>query len=205
MSTLTNTGAIAVMVCTLTSPAASADPESNSKGWSQDKVTVTDLSETGRAGKSLMATTIMDAPLQKICALIQDYPAYPQFMPHTDATKVVQLASDFSLIDMTLKLPMGKFKRYRLKMQSQLSVQSCHVAWTMIPREDLKIDETIADTTGYWQLTPDPANSRKTLVTYFVYSDPGPVPFGLGWVVTMLGKRSLPATLEAVRDRVTTQ
>lgn len=204
MSSLTNTAAIAVIFCTLSS-SAGAEQETRPKDWSEDKVTVTDLSETGRAGKSFMATTRIDAPLQRICAVIQDYPAYPQFMPHTDATKVVQQARDFSLIDMTLKLPMGKFKRYRLKMQSQSNPQSCHVAWMLIPREDLQIDETITDTTGYWQLTPDLANGHKTLVSYFVYSDPGPVPFGLGWIVAMLGKHSLPGTLEAVRNRVTAQ
>lgn len=203
MPTLSNTGAIAVIFCTLTSPAASAEAEADPKGWSENKVTVTDLSEEGKAGKTFMATTLMDAPLQKLCAAIQDYPAYPQFMPHTDATQVVQQASDFSLIDMALKLPMGQFKRYRLKMQPQLRPQSCHVAWTLIPREDLQIDETIADTSGYWQLTPDPANGHKTLVRYFVYSDPGPVPFGLGWIVAMLGKYSLPGTLDALRNRVT--
>lgn len=203
MPKLTKSAAVAIIFCTLASAPAAAEQATLLADGAQDQVTVTDLSETGKAGKSFMATTLMAAPLQKICTLIQDYSAYPQYMPHTQATEVLEQAGDFALIDMTLKLPMGKFKRYRLKMQSQLGPQSCHVAWTLIPREDLPIDETIADTTGYWQLTPDPAHSDKTLVRYFVYSDPGPVPFGLGWIVTMLGKYSLPGTLEAVRNRVT--
>jgi hypothetical protein len=34
-----------------------------------------------------------------------------------------------------------------------------------------------------------------------VYADPGPVPFGFGWIVDMMSKRSLPRTLEALRAR----
>lgn len=199
------TSALTAIFCALLNASAFALPEADLTGLSEDKVTVTDLSKPAAAGKTFMAMTIIDAPVQKICSVILDYRAYPRFMPNTDATSIVQVEDDFSVIDMTLKLPLGKYKRYRLRMQTKLDPQSCHVAWSLIPREDLPIEETIADTTGYWQLTPDPSHGNKTLVKYFVYSDPGPVPYGLGWIVASLSKHSLPRTLEAVRTRVAAQ
>jgi hypothetical protein len=71
----------------------------------------------------------------------------------------------------------------------------------MVPRPELTQEETIADTSGYWDLAPLASNKNKTVVKYFVYSDPGPVPMGLGWIVDSLGKDSLPKTLEALRNK----
>ena len=173
-------------------------------GLSETQVATVDVSKPDRAGKTFIAATIINAPVRKLCAIILDYPDYPNFMPNTDKTKVVQATDDFSVVDMTLKLPFGKIKKYRLKLEPRTSAQSCHLAWKLIQWEELKPDETIADTTGYWQLTRHPANANKTVVEYFVYADPGPIPFGLGWIVDIMSKYSLPKTLEAVRTRALT-
>lgn len=148
-----------------------------------------------------MAATIINAPVPKLCSIILNFSDYPSFMPNTDKTVVVRSANDISLVDMTLKLPLGKIKKYRLQMEAKPNSLSCQLAWKLIPREDLKPEETIADTSGYWKLVPSSSDAGKTLVKYFVYSDPGPVPYGLGWIVDSLGKDSLPKTLEALRIR----
>jgi ribosome-associated toxin RatA of RatAB toxin-antitoxin module len=168
---------------------------------SESQVAITDLSAPSVPGKSFAAATLMNAPVQKLCSLITDYTAYPSFMPNTDKTRVSYAGEDYAVIDMTLKLPLGKIKKYRLRMELQSTPQACHLAWKMIPWEELKPDETIGDTSGYWHLTPHPSNRSKTVVEYFVYADPGPVPFGLGWIVDMMSKESLPRTLEAVREK----
>lgn len=41
----------------------------------------------------------------------------------------------------------------------------------------------------------------KTVVQYYVYTDPGSVPLGAGWIVDSMSKDSLPKTLEALRAR----
>jgi hypothetical protein len=168
---------------------------------SESQVAITDVSKAGVAGKSFLAATIIDAPVTQLCSIILNFPAYPSFMPNTDKTVVVQASDAYSLVDMTLKLPLGKIKKYRLRMEGKSSAQSCHLGWKMVPQAELKPEETIADTTGYWELALHPENKNKTVVKYFVYSDPGPVPMGLGWVVDSLGKDSLPKTLEALRGK----
>lgn len=195
---------LAVIFCGCTEAYAYAQQAIDMTSLSDSQVTTMDVSKPDRAGKTFVAATIMNAPVHRLCSIILNYPDYPNFMPNTDKTRVVQASNDFSVVDMTLKLPLGKIKRYRLKLQPKISPQSCHLAWKLIPREDLKPDETIADTSGYWQLTPDPSNPNRTIVEYFVYADPGPVPFGLGWIVDIMSQYSLPKTLEAVRHRALT-
>lgn len=170
-------------------------------GLSENQVVTIEVGKPDDTGKTFVAATVINAPAQKICSIILNYPDYPSFMPNTDKTKVIQATDDYSVVDMTLKLPLGKIKRYRLKLEPKTSRQTCRLAWKLIPWEELKPDETIADTSGYWQLTPHPSNANKTIVEYFVYADPGPVPFGFGWIVDILSKYSLPKTLEAVRNK----
>lgn len=181
------------------SAAFAADPIDN-RALSDSKVTMVDVSKAGSPGKSFVAGTIVRAPLPKVCAVLQDYAAYPSFMPNTESAKVSQSGPGYALVDVTLKLPMGKIKKYRLRMEPKVGADSCLLAWKQVPWEGLKQEETIADTTGHWQLSPGPG-AGTTIVRYKVYTDPGPVPFGLGWIVDSMSKDSIPQTLDALRKR----
>ena len=167
----------------------------------ETRVDVADVSKPGAPGKSYLAETVIAAPMPKLCGIVTDYAAYPGFMPNTDQAKVVQSTDAYTLVDMTLKLPMGKIKKYRLRMEPKSAPASCHLAWKLVPQPALKQEDTIADTTGYWDIVPLAADRYKSVVKYSVYSDPGPVPMGLGWIVDSLGKDSLPKTLEALRAK----
>jgi ribosome-associated toxin RatA of RatAB toxin-antitoxin module len=180
---------------------AVSQPLGDSGQGGEQQVTITDFSNRSSPGRTFAANTVIDAPLQKLCAIIQDYAGYSQFMPNTDNAKVVQAAGDYSVVEMSLKLLLGKMKRYRLRLEPKVTLQACHLSWKQVPWEELKPDDTIADTSGYWHLTPHPAHPSKTVVEYFVYADPGYVPFGFRWIVDLMSKESLPKTLEALRGR----
>ncbi len=179
----------------LVAVSALADPVS------ETQVSVADVSKPGVPGKAYLAQTIIAAPVPRLCGIIEDYAAYPGFMPNTEQARVVQAGEGFALVDMTLKLPMGKIKKYRLRMEPKNTPALCRLAWKLVPQPELKQEDTIADTSGYWDLQPLAADKNKSVVKYYVYSDPGPVPMGLGWIVDSLGKDSLPKTLEALRAR----
>lgn len=174
--------------------AASIDPQTLTAA-----VTMHEVSQPGRPGKAFAAGTLIDAPLATVCTLIQDYPAYPRFMPNTSSTVVSSSGPGFSVIDVTLSLPMKKVKKYRLRMTPRVAGDSCTLAWKMVPWPGLKQEETIADTSGQWQLSS--AAGGKTAVLYAVHTDPGPVPFGLGWIVDSMSKDSIPQMIDAVRKR----
>lgn len=163
------------------------------------EVRVVDQTRAGSPGKTFAAATIIDAPMASVCKVLQQYAAYPSFMPNTQSTVVSQTGPGFSVIDVTLKLPMGKIKKYRLRMEPKVSAASCALGWKMQPWPGLKQEETIADTSGQWQLTP--LSPTRTAVRYSLFTDPGPIPFGLGWIVDSMSKDSIPQTLDAVRAR----
>jgi len=153
----------------------------------------------GLPGKAFTAWTLIPASVPRLCAMVQDYPSYASYMPNTKSALPVGTGDGFVLVDMTLALPLGKEKKYRLRLeQEQPDAGQCKLAWRLVPT-GLAAADTIADTTGYWLFTPAAGDSGKTLVEYHVYADPGPVPFGFGWIVDMMSKRSLPRTLEALR------
>ncbi len=166
---------------------------------SDTRVTLVDTSQAGSPGKSFVAGTLIAAPVDTLCAILQDYAAYPRFMPNTESVKISQTGPGHAMVDVTLKLPMGKFKKYRLRMEPKTSAGACMLSWKLVPWPGLKQEDTIAATNGYWQLSAGSAG--KTVVKYVVYTDPGPIPFGLGWIVDSLSKDSIPSTLEALRKR----
>ena len=168
---------------------------------SEDQVRVTEQPATGQPGKTFTAVTLIAAPVAKLCGIVQDYPSYASYMPNTKSALPVGAGEGYVLVDMNLDLPLGQEKKYRLRLDADASGNQCKLSWKLIPRPDLKQSDTIADTTGYWLFRPAAGAAEKSVVEYHVYADPGPVPFGFGWIVDLMSKRSLPRTLEALRGR----
>ncbi|WP_229423793.1 SRPBCC family protein [Massilia frigida] len=183
---------------------AYADPGIDTAKLTATVVSLADVSKPGQPGKAFMAATIINAPVPKLCAMIQDYAAYPSFMPNVEKVAVLR-KDDAAQVDMTLKLPLGKVKKYRLRMEPKVTAYHCQLSWKMLPWEGVKAEEAIADTTGFWLLAPHAADKTKTVVKYMVYTDPGPVPLGLGWIVDSMSRGSMPKTLEALRQRAAAQ
>ncbi|AVR95775.1 SRPBCC family protein [Pseudoduganella armeniaca] len=154
----------------------------------------------GTPGRTFIATTVIAASPERLCRVVQDYASYGSFMPNTRSAVPVGTGPGYVLVDMTLDLPLGQVKQYRLRLEPASSADGCRLAWQLVPRADLRPGQTIADTTGYWDFTALPDGSGSQ-VRYRVYADPGPVPFGFGWIVEMMSKRSLPRAVEAVRER----
>ncbi|WUR14572.1 SRPBCC family protein [[Empedobacter] haloabium] len=151
-------------------------------------------------GRAFTATTVIAASPAQLCRIVQDYANYGAFMPNTRSAVPVGTGSGYVLVDMTLDLPLGQVKQYRLRLEPTGSADGCRLAWQLVPRPDLRPGQTIADTAGYWDFTALPDGSGSQ-VRYRVYADPGPVPFGFGWIVEMMSKRSLPRAVAAVRER----
>ncbi|MBU4009967.1 MAG: hypothetical protein KJ882_04310, partial [Proteobacteria bacterium] len=94
----------------------------------------------------------------------------------------------------------GKMKKYRLKISmtepnNQISV----LKWQLQKWPGLDPRETIKDTTGYWRI--EKKTEKSSLVFYHVYTDPGPIPFGLEWIVDVLSKKSVPEAFLQTKAR----
>jgi hypothetical protein len=105
--------------------------------------------------------------------------------------EIVGQIDNESIINYTLTLPLGKIKKYRLGIAvSEPESRSSLIKWQLQKWVELKTEETIKDTSGFWRIEEISRNS--SLVLYHVYTDPGPIPFGLGWIVDVLSKNSVP-------------
>lgn len=183
-------------------PAAHAAPEPPGPDpalLANGAVHVIPANSNGLPGKAFTAWTLVPASVPRLCAMVQDYAAYASYMPNTKSAQTVSAGEGYVLVDLTLDLPLGQEKKYRLRLEPQADAGQCRLAWRLVP-SGLAPADTIADTSGYWLFKPQAgSDGGKTLVEYHVYADPGPVPFGLGWIVEMMSKRCLPRTLEALR------
>lgn len=176
--------------------------EAKETAATEDRVDLQDQSNPDKPGKAYFAATVINAPMAKVCSTIQDYAAYPSYMPNIAKTTANRLADESSVVDLTLSLPMGKVVQYRLRMTPKVSEKSCQLAWKLVPWEGLKPEDTIVDTVGHWDLSPTADNPSKTLVKYHVYSIPGPIPAAVRGIVENMRKNSIPKMLEALRERV---
>jgi len=74
--------------------------------------------------------------------------------------------------------------------------------WKKRPWPGLKPEETIVDTYGQWILEVFPGTTPRVLAYYRVYTDPGKVPLGTGWIVDFLTRQSVPDIIKRTRERV---
>ncbi len=97
-------------------------------------------------------------------------------------------------------LPLNNIKKYRLVVTvTEPDVHSFEVRWRLIEWPGLKTKETIKDTTGYWKIKQQ--DDSTSLVLYHVFTDPGPIPFGLGWIIGILTEKSIPDAFKGTRSR----
>jgi hypothetical protein len=154
-----------------------------------------------KEGMTFEAIGMVKAPVEAVYDVVTDFEEYPEFMPNVSKVEVLSAGDGKATVNFTLGLPLGKTKKYRVRMQFQKSRGAATLRWKMIEWPGLEKSETIDDTEGYWILEGH-AGTEETLVLYHVYTDPGRVPLGLGWIVDILSKNCLPKTVLKTRDRV---
>jgi hypothetical protein len=173
--------------------------ELQKKAISKGEIIVREVA-IGKKGRTFEAIGLVRASRGIVAQVVTDYRKYPEFMPHVSSLEIVDQRGPEAVLDYTLTLPLGKIKKYRLRISARAPADKLTVLqWQMENRPGLKPAETIADTTGYWRI--EDAGEGRSLVLYHVYTDPGPVPFGLGWIVDVLSKKSVPEVLLQTRRR----
>ncbi|MDH5376976.1 MAG: hypothetical protein OEX00_01475 [Gammaproteobacteria bacterium] len=122
---------------------------------------------------------------------------YPKFMPNMEAIDILSRDANSLLVNYHLALPMGQSKKYRLKITHSKQGSEYRLDWVQVAWPEISESDSIKDTQGYWHLRADPRFPGKTFVHYRVYTDPGSIPFGFGWIVDVLTRLSLPGVLES--------
>jgi len=141
-------------------------------------------------GQTIETIGLIHAPGDSLVLLLTDYAAYPEFMSAVDEIEIVDKSGAESTINYILKPMLGLTKKYRIKIAPvKLDEQVWRIEWFLVEWPGLTPMETIGDTQGYWLIIEQ--TEKRSLVQYYVYSDPGLVPFGLGGLVDALGKGSI--------------
>jgi len=162
-----------------------------------------ELKPSSPQGQTVEVIGLIKAPGENLVQLLTDYEAYPEFMSAVNLIGVVDQTGETTTLNYILNPILGYTKKYRIKIAPvKLDQGVWKIEWQMIPWPGLSPQETIGDTRGYWLILEETA--RQSLVQYHVYSDPGPVPFGLGGMVDVLSKRSIKAVFLETRSQAET-
>ncbi|MBW1848745.1 MAG: hypothetical protein JRJ27_16750 [Deltaproteobacteria bacterium] len=168
----------------------------------QGEILVRELPTHNENGRTFKAIGLINAEVDHIYKILQDYESYPEFMPNLDKIEILKQDSKSAVLNYTLDLPLNKVKKYRLSTDFKHENGRAVIAWKLIPWPGLKESEKIKDSTGYWNLSDYPDKKGYVLAVYHLYTDPGPIPTGLGWIVNILTKSSVPDIVLNTRLRV---
>jgi len=148
------------------------------------------------------AMGLIEGTLREVSGVLTDYVSYPEFMPNVREISIRSSAEEGFVVDHTLSLPMGVLKKYRLKYWAKSEANSVQLFWKKWPWPELRPSQTIVDTYGQWILEDVPGTDNQVLAYYRVYTDPGKVPFGTGWIVDIVTKESIPNVIRETKRRV---
>ncbi len=114
--------------------------------------------------KEVVAGALVNAPLDVVWEVINDYPHYPEFMPQTTAEKIVEKKSATQLItEQTVEIKIWLIKVH-------LTYQLLH---KLEPKRKIRFTHYAGDlpgTSGGWDLLPVP-ETNQTIIFYLLYSN----------------------------------
>lgn len=168
----------------------------------QGRVVVEKVGNSGKNAEEYEALGTIEGTLEQVAAVLTDYESYPKFMPNVSEIKIASSTQDTTIVDYKLLLPLGVVKKYRLKFWSKKQEHKIQLFWKKLPWPGLKPSETVVDTYGQWILERASRKESPVLAYYRVYTDPGNIPLGMGWIVDVLTQKSIPDIIKGTRSRV---
>jgi len=211
--TLAVLAAVAHVVAAAAPPGKPGPPRSDEDPWDpvvlssaervqvlEGKIVLRAVADPGRKGRTYEAIGTLPGRLDEVLSVILDYRHYQEFMPRVDRIVVTDEGPMISLVEQYLKLPLGTRRRYRLRYTARRVADGFRVDWVQVPWPEVPASQTVAETSGHWQVAPDACGAL--LAVYHVYIEPGHVPLGMTGLALSLSKHDLPKTVEAIRNRL---
>jgi len=168
------------------------------------KITVRKIADLEKNAEEYEAIGLIEGTLEQVSGVLADFESYPKFMPNVNNITIRSSTEKETIVDYKLVLPMGFVKKYRLKFWSKSEKNRVQHFWKKLPWPGLKPKETVVDVYGQWILESLPEKDSQVLAYYRVYTDPGKIPLGTGWIVDILTKQSIPNIIKQTRGRVRT-
>jgi len=166
------------------------------------QIIVRRIAHSGKNAEEYEALGLIEGTLEEVAAVLADYESYPKFMPNVNEITITSSTEEATIVDYKLLLPLGFVKKYRLRFRSKKEEHKIQLFWKKVPWPGLKPEETVIDTYGQWILEKSPQQDGPVLAYYRVYTDPGNIPLGTGWIVDILTQKSIPNIMKGTRSRV---
>jgi hypothetical protein len=164
------------------------------------KIVLREIPTEGRSGRTYEALGLVQGSLDEAASVLTDFEHYPEFMPNVSAVTLCERAEPCSVVETTLRLPLGIKKRYRLRYTAARVAAGFELLWEKLDWPELKPSQTIVDTSGYWLVRS--FEEGGVIVVYHVYTDPGHVPLGMSGLARGLAKAKIPDGIISLRERV---
>jgi hypothetical protein len=164
------------------------------------KIILRELASPGQKGRTYEAVGLVQGSLDEAVSVLTDFEHYPEFMPNVSAVRVCDQVQPCSVIETSLRLPLGIKKRYRLRYTAARVASGFDLDWEKIAWPELKPSQTVVDTSGYWLVRG--FEDGGLIVVYHVYTDPGHVPLGLNGIARGLAKNKIPDGIVSLRKRI---
>jgi coenzyme Q-binding protein COQ10 len=132
-------------------------------------------------------SVVIEAPPEKVFAVIEDYAKYPEFLPEVKKVQVAPGSGDAKEVTYTVDIK-AKLITYTLKHTARPPGE---LSWTMVRGEMMKGND------GAWVLRPVPAGTEAT---YKIDLRLGALVPSL--VERMLAEQQLPGLLENFKKRI---
>ncbi|MCI5126182.1 MAG: hypothetical protein D3925_17335, partial [Candidatus Electrothrix sp. AR5] len=115
-----------------TASAISLNAQERQTVHQKKKVLVREQPTNGKPGKIFEAVAIMEAKREVILDIVLDYARYPDFMPNVSRVEILQQDESTAMLNYTLSLPLGTFKKYRVRMKaSEPDDQTSLIQWQL--------------------------------------------------------------------------
>jgi tetratricopeptide (TPR) repeat protein len=176
--------------------------EQYKRSITKGKIVVRKVLGTAMNTREYEAMGLIEGTVEEISSVLSDYESYPEFMPNVDEIAVRSSTDEEFIVDWKLALPLGLVKRYRLRCWSRGEENRIQRFWKKLPWPGLRPKEAIVDAYGQWILESLPERENHVLAYYRMYTDPGQMPLGTGWIINILTKRSVPDIIRNTRSRV---
>jgi len=176
--------------------------ERYSKSIATGKTTVHKVGDFEGNAQEYAAIGLIEGTLEQVSGVVADFKNYPKFMPNISQITVRSSAGEAAVVDYKLGLPLGIVKRYRLKFLAKKESTRYQLSWKKLPWPELEPKQTVLDTYGQWIIEDFPGKDNHVLAYYRVYTDPGRIPLGTGWIADALTKQSMPKMFRNIQSRV---
>ena len=177
----------------LTVPAATRADVAVSQELRAGQITSSGYTPPGQSVERGRASVLLDAPIDRVFAVVQDYGQYKDFLPNFEASRVLSQRGASALVFVQVAIMKGAAHIWaELKLKPRKTEGPTRVIEAKMTKGNVDHMEAL------WEVTP--IDDKRTLVTFEIIVDPNlPLPSSL---ISEENRKTARKTLRALRERV---